>query len=149
MKKIILFSILLAASTGVIAHANQAAQDSINTVSQQSEAEQPIASGTWIKKKSSSKGLWKISKKDGITTISLDEDFKTKKAPDLKLYLSPLTADEVGSDSAVSGSVLISPLDSHKGPQSYVIPEQVDVSQYKSILIHCEAYTKLWSAADL
>jgi len=47
------------------------------------------------------------------------------------------------------GSLLIAPLQSNKGAQTYVIPAGTDLSNYKSVIIHCEAYTKLWSAADL
>jgi len=84
-----------------------------------------------------------------VTTISLDDDFSTRNAPDLKIFLSPLSASEVKNKTAVPGSLLIAPLQSNKGQQSYVVPAGTDLSQYKSVIIHCEAYTKLWSAADL
>jgi len=60
-----------------------------------------------------------------------------------------LSATEVKNKTAVPGSLLIAPLKSNKGAQSYVIPAGTDLSQYKSVIIHCEAYTKLWSASDL
>ncbi len=113
------------------------------------QMDKTIASGIWTKKKFKSRGTWTLETKNGVTTVSLDEAFKTKNAPDLKLFLSPLTSEDVNSKNALEGSLVISPLDSNKGAQSYVIPTDVDVSQYKSIIIHCELYTKLWSAADL
>ena len=149
MKKTILVSLFLATSMGTLVHANQDAQAVASEAAVTQSDQQTVSSGTWTKKKFSARGSWTISTQNGVTTVSLDEDFKTKKAPDLKLFLSPLTAADVNSKNAVNSSVLISLLDSHKGAQSYVIPADVDLSQFKSILIHCEAYTKLWSAADL
>lgn len=113
------------------------------------QMDKTVASGVWTKKKFKSRGTWTVETKGGVTTVSLDEDFKTKNAPDLKILLSPLTVEEINSKNAINDSVLVSLLDSNKGAQSYVIPEGVDLSQYKSIVIHCELYTKLWSAAAL
>ena len=108
-----------------------------------------LASGTWTKKSFKTKGSWTLSAENGVTTISLDDDFSTRNAPDLKIFLSPLSAAQVKNKTAVPGSLLIAPLQSNKGRQSYVVPAGTDLSQYKSVIIHCEAYTKLWSAADL
>ena len=108
-----------------------------------------LASGTWTKKSFKTKGSWTLSAENGVTTISLDDDFSTRNAPDLKIFLSPLSASEVKNKTAVPGSLLIAPLQSNKGQQSYVVPAGTDLSKYKSVIIHCEAYTKLWSAADL
>ena len=108
-----------------------------------------IASGTWTKKSFRIDGSWTLAVEDGVTLVKLDDAFSTKKAPDLKIFLSPLSAAEVGNKNAVNGSVLIAPLNSNKGAQSYIVPDSVDISAYKSIIIHCEAYTKLWGAADL
>ena len=108
-----------------------------------------IASGTWTKKSFRSKGTWTIAIEDGVTMVKLDADFSTRKAPDLKIFLSPKSVSEVNKRNALEGSVLIAPLSSNKGAQSYVVPEGVDLSGYQSIIIHCEAFTKLWSAAAL
>ena len=108
-----------------------------------------LSSGTWTKKSFKTKGSWTLSAENGVTTISLDDDFSTRNAPDLKIFLSPLSAKDVKNKTAVPGSLLISPLESNKGQQSYVVPAGTDLSKYKSVIIHCEAYTKLWSAADL
>lgn len=108
-----------------------------------------IASGTWTKKSFKTKGSWTLSAENGVTTISLDDDFSTRNAPDLKIFLSPLSAASVKNKTAVPGSLLIAPLQSNKGRQSYIVPAGTDLSKYKSVIIHCEAYTKLWSAADL
>ena len=111
--------------------------------------DRPTTSGEWIKKTSKTKGTWTVSTVDGVTTISLDEKFSTKSAPDLKILLSPLTAKEAKNKTAINGSLVVSPLRSNEGAQSYTVPAGTDLSQYNSVLIHCEAYTKLWAAFDL
>ena len=95
------------------------------------------------------KGDWKIVKENGQTIFRLSEDFKTKNGPDLKLFLSPSVVGDVTGKTATDNAVKLSVLKSNKGSQDYVIPADVDLSQFSSILIHCEAYSKLWGGANL
>ena len=108
-----------------------------------------LTSGTWTKKKRTSKGTWSITREGGELFVKLDDDFSTRNAPDLKIFLSPLSAAEAANANATDGALLISLLSSNKGAQSYMIPSGTDLANYRSILIHCEDYTILWSAADL
>ena len=108
-----------------------------------------LASGTWTKKKRTSKGTWSITREGGELFVKLDDDFSTRNAPDLKIFLSPLSAAETSNANAINGALLVSLLSSNKGAQSYKIPSGTDLADYKSILIHCENFTILWSAADL
>ncbi len=112
-------------------------------------ASETLYSGVWKKKTAKSSGDWSIVKEGGRTFVKLSGDFKTRKAPDLKIFLSPLSAAEANSKNATDGAVLIAPLSSNAGAQTYEIPAGVNLAAYKSILIHCEAYAKLWSAANL
>ena len=79
----------------------------------------------------------------------MHDDFKTSGAPDLKIVLSPLTVRAAKNNNALQGSQIISPLQSNSGAQEYAIPAGLDLSKYKSVLIHCEQYTKLWGAAPM
>ncbi len=108
-----------------------------------------VTTGSWTKKKRVSKGTWSIVREDGGLFVELDADFRTRGAPDLKLFLSPFSAAEVNKNNALEGAHLISLLDSNKGAQRYVIPDIENLDGYRSIIIHCEDYTVLWSAADL
>ena len=112
-------------------------------------AQETLHSGTWTKKTYGIDGEWKIVQEGGKTFVELDAKFSTKKAPDLKIFLSPLPLSEVGDKNATNGSVLISPLDSHQGAQRYALPEGTDLSKFKTIMIHCEKYSKLWGGASL
>lgn len=105
-------------------------------------------SGTWTKKANTINGTWSITEKDGKKVLSL-KDFKTATAPDLKIFLSPKSVADVSSQNATNGSILISALKTTKGDQIYELPKGVDLSKYKSVVIHCQKYTKLWGAGKL
>ena len=106
-------------------------------------------SGSFEKSTFKIKGGWEIVEENGQTIFRLSDNFKTKNGPDLKLFLSPKSVGNVTGKTATQGAVKLSVLKSNKGAQDYVIPADVDLSQFGSILIHCEAYSKLWGGANL
>ena len=106
-------------------------------------------SGSWTKKNYRIKGAWSIVTTEEGQFLELDEKFKTRNAPDLKLFLSPLPADQLGNANAVAGSRLISPLRSNKGAQRYKLPEGTDLDDYQSLVLHCEQFSKLWGVSGL
>lgn len=112
-------------------------------------AKPSFANGSWTKKSFAINGSWSIVEKNGANVLVLGPSFKTKSAPDLKIFLSTNQLSELNGRNATNGSVLISPLKSNKGAQEYVIPANIDISQYQSLIIHCEAYSKLWGGSAL
>ena len=102
---------------------------------------------SWIKKSQSVNGGWSIESRDGDDYLVFSDDFKTRKGPDLKLMLSNLSTANVNGENANEGAILIAPLKSSKGGQAYKLPERY--TEYSTLLIHCEKYSKLWSASDL
>ena len=103
--------------------------------------------GSWVKKSQSIQGQWRIEQREGTAYLVLGDDFKTRRAPDLKFVLSNLSVDEVSNKNAMQGAKLVSQLESSKGAQAYKLPD--DYTSYQSLLLHCEKYTKLWGAARL
>lgn len=145
---------------GVVAEVTEVVEAEVAEVAEVVEAEVAevveavgpitLSGGTWVRKAQKVDGTWAISRAaSGELTISFDDDFSTRNAPDLKVFLSPLTATDVTAKTAVDGSLFIAPLSSNTGGQSYVIPAGTDLSDYKSLLIHCQQFTKLWAAAAL
>ncbi len=122
------------------------AQQSTNVTAVDGET---LATGEWTKKSFKSSGSWEIYQADGKTFVKLSSDFRTRNAPDLKIFLSPPSADATTGKNATDGSFLVAELSSNAGEQIYEIPTSVNLSDYMSILIHCEQYSKLWSAAEL
>ncbi|MEM6702261.1 MAG: DM13 domain-containing protein [Acidobacteriota bacterium] len=106
------------------------------------------ADQNWTKKSFDVKGSWSIVEEGGKSWIVLDDSFATKKAPDLKLFLSKKSGAELNGKNAADG-VLVAKLDSHKGGQRYAIPATVDLSQYSTLALHCEKYSKLWAVSQL
>lgn len=105
--------------------------------------------GTWTKKSQKIAGAWKIVETAEGRFLELDDSFKTRRAPDLKLFLSPLEAGNVNAKNATSGSVLIAKLQKAKGAQRYEIPPDIDLDAYQTLVLHCEKYTKLWGVSAL
>lgn len=105
------------------------------------------ASGEWVKKERIITGTWTIENRvDGVYLV-LDEDFKTRKAPDLKFVLSKQSIDIVSSRNAMEGGQIVALLESAKGEQSYKLPE--NYKDYSTLLLHCEQYSKLWGATAI
>ncbi len=106
-------------------------------------------SGTFVKKKKRLKGSWETVQRDGKTFIVFSDNFNAAKGPDLKIFLSPKSIADVTGKTAVDGSINIGVLKRTKGTQEYELPDGVDLSDYRSLLVHCEAYSVLWGGSDL
>jgi len=108
-----------------------------------------IDGGTWTKKKYAIKGGWEIIKEGGQTIIRFDDSFKTKSGPDLKVFLSKKSIAEVNGKNATQDAVMISVLSANKGTQDYVLPAEIKLEDWTTLLIHCEAYSVLWGGAAI
>jgi len=109
-----------------------------------------LASGSkWTKKSNKIEGRWEVAKTKKGHVIRFGGKFKTKKAPDLKLVLSPLKISDAKNENALQGGKIIAPLRAVKGGQEYLLPAGIDLKSYQSLLIHCEQYTKLWGGVAL
>lgn len=106
-------------------------------------------SGSWVQKQYEIKGGWTIEQRGDSQVITFNNKFKTKKGPDLKVFLSKQSISDVTGKTAVNDAVLVSALKNNNGEQEYVLPAGVDANDFKSLLIHCESYSVLWGGADL
>ena len=112
-------------------------------------AEKQISQGGWSSVGYAINGGWKLIERDNNNFIVFDENFSTKRGPDLKVFLSKKPIAKLRGRNVVSTSVKLSELQSNKGAQEYKIPEDVNLSDFTSVVIHCEAYSHLWGGADL
>ncbi|MGI9288091.1 MAG: DM13 domain-containing protein [Pseudomonadales bacterium] len=94
-------------------------------------------------------GNWKILQEGGRHYIELADNFKAKKGPDVKIFLSPTPAAEITGANAVKGSVFVTLVADFEGRTRIEIPAGADVNQFQSLVFHCEAYTKLWGSSAL
>ena len=112
-------------------------------------AQMNAATGTFEKKRYTIHGNWSVLSKNGQTFVAFDEDFKTKGGPDLKVFLSPSPVSQVDGATALNDALYLGVLKSNKGAQTYAVPSDVDLSQYESLIIQCEAFSVLWGGFDL
>ena len=77
---------------------------------------------------------------DGSSILRL-EDFESTNGPDLYVYLS---TDEKASDYVNLGR-----LKANSGNQNYELPEGIDLSKHKNVLIWCQAFGVLFGSAEL
>ncbi|GES34590.1 DM13 domain-containing protein [Streptomyces angustmyceticus] len=84
---------------------------------------------------------------DGGQVLRL-EDLKTSEGPDVRVYLSPRTADtaKTGLD---DGAVELGKLKGNLGNQNYSVPAGTDLSTFRSAVIWCERFSVSFGAADL
>lgn len=112
-------------------------------------AEAIVTERIFVKKEKTIKGGWAIIQRGGDTYIRFNDEFKTSNGPDLKVFLSPQAIDDVSGKTAIEGAINIGELISNKGSQEYKLPAGVNASDFKSVLIHCEQYSKLWGGGAL
>lgn len=111
--------------------------------------EKVLHQGSWTKKGFAIEGTWKIVEEGGQRFVVLDDAFRTKSAPDLKLFLSPREPGKISSLDATDGAARIGELPSNRGAQRIAIPAGVDLGRYRTLVLHCEQYSKLWGVAPL
>lgn len=90
-----------------------------------------------------------VEQRGDQTVLVFSDDFKTRKGPDLKVFLSKNTVASANGDNATTDAIRLGALISNKGTQEYVLPQGVNLADYSSVLVQCEAFSKLWGGADL
>ena len=113
-------------------------------------AQGAVKAGSWETRGYAVDGDWKIVEQGGKLFLELPETFSTKKAPDLKLFLSPQAPADVSSRNAIEGATLVAALESDRGAQRYPVPvDRAGLARFKTLVLHCEKYSKLWAVGTL
>ena len=138
-------ALLIGASFSVALSPATFAQDAVAVEA----VEASLPSGNFIKKKKKLKGGWEVVQRDGNTYIKFADDFSASKGPDLKVFLSPLSVADATGKTAAEGALNIGELQKTKGAQEYLVPAEVNIADYSSVLVHCEKFSVLWGGGDL
>ena len=77
------------------------------------------------------------------------EDFRTTNGPALFVYLARHASPTSAADVLDGGFVNLGKLKGNVGNQNYVIPADVEVSEYNSVVIWCQLFDVLFSPAAL
>lgn len=107
------------------------------------------ASGDFVRKSKRLKGGWTIEARGDRHVLVLDDSFRAANGPDLKIFLSPQTLDEVTGKTAINGAINIGELKKTRGAQEYELPQGLDLADYQSVLVHCEKFAVLWGGGAL
>jgi hypothetical protein len=91
-------------------------------------------------------GVYQLA--DGSRILRL-ENFQVENGPDLYVYLVPVDSVPNTTGSEIPGSVSLGRLKGNVGDQNYEIPADLDLGQYKSVVIWCQAFAVPFSAAPL
>jgi hypothetical protein len=94
-------------------------------------------------------GGWEIVREEGKTYLDLSKDFQAKEGPDVKIFLSRVTADKITGKNASNEAVFVKLLEDFKGPGRIELPNSIDITKFKSIIFYCEQYSKLWGTSSL
>ncbi len=75
------------------------------------------------------------------------EDFRSKNGPDLHVYLSTEAPTSTFAGLG-AGEIHLGALKGNVGNQNYAIPADVDLSQYRSVVIYCVPFRVVFSTAE-
>jgi hypothetical protein len=85
---------------------------------------------------------------DGQLILRL-ENFKAANGPDLFVSLSGHPMPRSTAEAHESGYREIARLKASQGNQNYELPADLDISQYRSVVIYCRAFSVVFSTAEL
>ena len=114
------------------------------------ERTQLVAAGTFIHANPSDPVHWGKGKVSVYErAVFLESDFEVGPGPAFHVYLVPKASIRNAADLTGVKHVDLGGLRAFKGSQRYAIPAGVDLKDYPSVIIWCEAFSVLISPADL
>jgi len=114
------------------------------------QAGRPVATGTFIHANPSDPVHWgkgRVSVHE--QAVFLEPDFEVGPGPAYHVYLVPKASIRASSQLAGTPFVDLGGLRAFKGSQRYPIPSGVNLKDYPSVIIWCQAFSVLISPADL
>lgn len=110
-----------------------------------------IASGSFTDKGGQeTSGAYRIEDTGAGLRLVLSEAFRTDWGPDLHVVLTPTGTPEADNDNVmVTGAHVVDELQSRSGAQTYELEADLDLSPFRSVIIHCIRFTHLYGAAPL
>lgn len=138
-----------AAATATAVEAAQVNFDEATTLSETSIDNREISHGAFTKKLHEIKGSWAILIEEGQRYLQFDNAFETKWFDDLQIRFSAQKFEAVNDENANEDSLLLSPLHAQSGAQNYLIPDEVDLDVFKSILIYSPQQQKISGGTNI
>ncbi len=77
------------------------------------------------------------------------EPFKAGNGPGLYVYLSGHPTPRSSAELHADGAVELAPLKGNVGNQNYLLPPDLDLAVFKSVVIYCKPFSVVFSTAAL
>lgn len=123
--------------------------------SAESQESTVIKSGTFVSGEHTTQGTVRLTNKDDKSFIELEQSFKTSElGPDLVVILHR-SNDVINSTKPPAyplkkrDYIIIAPLQKYSGAQTYAIPNNIKLGDYKSVAIWCRKFNATFGAANL
>lgn len=112
---------------------------------------QKIMEGTFEAAEAPTTGRAKIVQEDGIRYLVIDSSFSTTdQAPDLHVLLDTVKRPPEEYDASELGRyVNLGGIQNTMGEQRYPIPDSINLSRQKSVVVHCRMANKIMGFATL
>lgn len=88
-----------------------------------------------------------LTSDDGRTIVRL-ENMEIVTGPDLYVYLAK-EADPLFPEDVTTGFVSLGDLKAQSGDQNYIVPAEIELSDWGSVVIWCKAYKVLFATATI
>ena len=95
------------------------------------------------------KGIATIFASSSGSAVLRFTEFSGTNGPDLKVWLVKAANVRSSADVKASQWLSLGPLKGNKGDQNYIIADEIDLADYRSVVIWCEQFGVLFAAADL
>lgn len=92
-------------------------------------------------------GVAKLLALPGGGTLVRLEDLDVDNGPDLRVLLSK--EQNIRSSADLGEYIELGKLKGNKGNQNYEVPEDIDFSEYHSVIIYCKPFSVVFNSADL
>ncbi|WP_088243353.1 DM13 domain-containing protein [Calothrix rhizosoleniae] len=106
-----------------------------------------ISSGNFVKAEKTTTGKAKIVSSNGKRYLKFDQNFSTGNGPDVKVILHKNSS--VPANIKEGNYITLSLIKSFNGEQTYEIPDNVNLDNYKSVGIWCEEFNATFGYASL
>lgn len=109
-------------------------------------AEETLGRAELSRVSKSTQGAATLVKTDGGVELRFSDDFKTGRGPDVLVLLH---TSESPSSYAPSDYVSLGLMKTFRGAQTFKVPEGVDLSAYKSVVLWCRRFNVTFGAGAL
>jgi hypothetical protein len=123
------------------------------------ETKTPSAKDTTVVAQATFDGREGETASGGYQMVRLDEqdlrlvfrkDFSVSDGPDLYVVLSPKSPDEASGENVLDGEAkVVDNLAATSGSQEYDLPDDIDISKFNVVAVHCVKYDHLFAVAKL